>query len=67
MLCTGNVGSATTMERIRRMAKEAHVVRGEADDKAHLGDLPDSIVVQIGTFRIGVISGYQIVPQHGPG
>ena len=62
VLCTGNSGSAAALEDLRQLGQEFHCVRGEADDRQCVGELPDSVVVEIGQFRVGMLSGYQCVP-----
>ncbi len=63
VLCTGNCGSRGILEGLDQMGQEVHCVRGEIDDKNVLGrDLPDSLTVAIGSFRVGLISGYQVLP-----
>jgi vacuolar protein sorting-associated protein 29 len=41
------------------LAPNVHVVRGDFDDDT---SFPDSKVIQIGQFKIGLIHGHQIVP-----
>ena len=43
-----------------RLAPNVHVVRGEFDDDNMM--FPESKVIQIGQFKIGIIHGHQIVP-----
>lgn len=63
VLCTGNLGCRSMAEQLRSLGQDVHVVRGETDEKATVGDaLPDSLVVEIGELKVGVISGYQIMP-----
>jgi vacuolar protein sorting-associated protein 29 len=46
-----------------RLAPNVHIVRGAFDDDANF---PDSKIVQIGQFKIGLIHGHQIVPWGDP-
>ena len=62
VLCPGNVGSKGTQEWLENLAaakSQCHVVKGDFDERP---DLPDTKVVQIGNFKIGLIHGHQIVP-----
>jgi len=43
----------------KSLAPNVHVVKGGFDDDA---SLPESKVIQIGQFKIGLIHGHQIVP-----
>ncbi|CAD7950526.1 unnamed protein product [Amoebophrya sp. A120] len=63
VLCTGNCGSKAVLDGLQGLGHEVHCVRGESDDKAILGrELPESLVVEVGAFKVGMISGYQILP-----
>lgn len=59
VLCTGNVGREQYNE-LRGLAPSVHVVAGDYDDD----DLafPETKVVQIGQFRIGIMHGHQVLP-----
>lgn len=46
-------------DELRHLAPNVHVVRGSFDDDA---SFPETKVVQIGQFKIGLIHGHQIVP-----
>ncbi|KAK6059652.1 hypothetical protein COOONC_02714, partial [Cooperia oncophora] len=53
VLCTGNLVHST-------LSPDVHVVRGEFDDESL--KYPDTKVVTVGQFRIGLIHGHQIIP-----
>ncbi|KAI6231362.1 Vacuolar protein sorting-associated protein 29 [Aphelenchoides besseyi] len=57
ILCTGNF-SKETHEYLRSLASDIHFVRGDFDGAA----APDSKIISVGAFRIGLIHGHQIVP-----
>ena len=38
---------------------QAHIVKGDFDE---LPNLPETKVVQIGNFKIGMIHGHQVIP-----
>ena len=59
VLCTGNLVTKEQYDDLRALAPNVHVVRGDFDEDA---SLPDSKVIQIGQFKIGLIHGHQIVP-----
>jgi vacuolar protein sorting-associated protein 29 len=58
VLCTGNVGSKSLDDYLHTLANSVHVVRGDMDDSS----LPETKIVQIGDFSIGVCHGHQVVP-----
>lgn len=59
VLCTGNLTTKEQYDELKSLAPNVHVVRGGFDDDS---TYPDSKVIQIGQFRIGLIHGHQIVP-----
>jgi vacuolar protein sorting-associated protein 29 len=59
VLCTGNLVTKEQHDELRALAPNVHVVRGDFDEDPNL---PDSKVLQIGQFKIGLIHGHQIVP-----
>jgi len=59
VLCTGNLVTKEQYDELRHLAPNVHVVRGSFDDDA---SFPETKVVQIGQFKIGLIHGHQIVP-----
>jgi vacuolar protein sorting-associated protein 29 len=62
ILCTGNVCSDEMIEFLSQISQNLYIVRGEMDGNVKARELPDNLVVQIGQFKIGIISGHQIVP-----
>ncbi|KAJ8602707.1 hypothetical protein CTAYLR_003744 [Chrysophaeum taylorii] len=60
VICTGN--SKDQYEGLRTLAPNVHMVSGDLDE----GSFPESKVVQIGQFRIGVMHGHQIAPWGDP-
>ncbi|CAN0327318.1 unnamed protein product, partial [Phaeothamnion confervicola] len=63
VLCTGNLVTKEQYDELRMLAPSVHVVRGDFDDAAAF---PESKVVQVGQFRIGLMHGHQIVPWGDP-
>jgi vacuolar protein sorting-associated protein 29 len=61
VLCTGNVCSDEIVERLRGIANNVHIVKGDMDISLST-DLPESSIVQVGHFKVGLIHGHQIVP-----
>lgn len=63
VLCTGNVCSKSMNDYLHTLANSVHIVRGDLDE----GDqYPDTKVVQIGEFSIGLCHGHQVVPWGDP-
>ena len=60
VVCTGNIGM-DQYEELRSLAPNVHVVAGDFDDPSQL-QFPETSVLQVGQFRIGVIHGHQILP-----
>eukprot|EP00467_Chlorarachnion_reptans_P000057 CAMPEP_0114523450 /NCGR_PEP_ID=MMETSP0109-20121206/21296_1 /TAXON_ID=29199 /ORGANISM="Chlorarachnion reptans, Strain CCCM449" /LENGTH=203 /DNA_ID=CAMNT_0001704763 /DNA_START=190 /DNA_END=801 /DNA_ORIENTATION=+ len=63
VLCTGNVCSKSMDQYLRNLvvgnATNVHIVRGDMDEnKAY----PETKVVKIGGFKIGLCHGHQLVP-----
>ena len=59
ILCTGNLCTKESLDYLKSLASDVHVVRGEFDE--HL-NYPDQKVVTVGQFRIGVCHGHQVIP-----
>jgi vacuolar protein sorting-associated protein 29 len=59
VLCTGNLVTKETYDDLRSLAPNVHVVNGGFDEDMNF---PDTKVIQIGQFRIGLTHGHQIVP-----
>lgn len=63
VICTGNLATREQYEEIRGLAPNTHIVCGDFDEGQ---PFPDSKVVTIGNFKIGVIHGHQVVPWGDP-
>ena len=63
VICTGNL-SNEQFEEVRALAPNLHMVAGDCDDDPSSGLVvfPETRVLQVGAFRIGVIHGHQIIP-----
>ena len=62
VVCTGNI-SDTDFDDLRALAPNLHIVAGDYDDPQTSGTLfPETQVIQVGSFRIGVIHGHQLLP-----
>ena len=67
VICTGNLGSQTQYEELRTLAPSVHVTQGDFeytqpnsnDNHFHF---PETKVIQVGQFKIGVIHGHQVIP-----
>jgi len=59
LLCLGNIGNQDTFYWLQNLSSNLHIVKGDYDIyKNH----PEKKTVQIGSFRIGMIHGHQILP-----
>lgn len=59
VLSLGNIGSRESYDWLKTLSSNFHSVKGEIDEQPNL---PETKVVQIGEFRIGMIHGHQVVP-----
>merc|ERR1711942_157579 len=59
ILCTGNLCTKETLDYLKTLASDVHVVRGEFDENLNY---PEQKVVTVGQFRIGVCHGHQLIP-----
>lgn len=62
VLCPGNVGSRETLEWVESIAQvkaNTIITKGDFDE---FPNLPDTKVFNIGSFKIGMTHGHQIVP-----
>lgn len=59
IVCTGNVCDRETLDYLRTVAGDVHVVRGDWDENVHF---PSSLILHHPPLRIGVLHGHQIVP-----
>ena len=58
ILCTGNLCTKESMDYLRTLASDIHVVQGDFDEET----FPEQKIVTVGAFRIGLSHGHQIVP-----
>eukprot|EP00615_Pteridomonas_danica_P009122 CAMPEP_0114351342 /NCGR_PEP_ID=MMETSP0101-20121206/17116_1 /TAXON_ID=38822 ORGANISM="Pteridomonas danica, Strain PT" /NCGR_SAMPLE_ID=MMETSP0101 /ASSEMBLY_ACC=CAM_ASM_000211 /LENGTH=187 /DNA_ID=CAMNT_0001491179 /DNA_START=101 /DNA_END=664 /DNA_ORIENTATION=+ len=63
VLCTGNLVSKEQFDEFRSLSPNFAIVRGDFDEN---NTLPETKVVEIGQFRIGLIHGHQVVPWGDP-
>eukprot|EP00549_Striatella_unipunctata_P013208 CAMPEP_0118673674 /NCGR_PEP_ID=MMETSP0800-20121206/461_1 /TAXON_ID=210618 ORGANISM="Striatella unipunctata, Strain CCMP2910" /NCGR_SAMPLE_ID=MMETSP0800 /ASSEMBLY_ACC=CAM_ASM_000638 /LENGTH=206 /DNA_ID=CAMNT_0006568779 /DNA_START=68 /DNA_END=688 /DNA_ORIENTATION=+ len=67
VICTGNLGASSSMyQELRGLAPNMHLVLGDFEDGPREQSLPESLVVQVGMFKIGIIHGHQIIPWNDP-
>jgi vacuolar protein sorting-associated protein 29 len=59
ILCAGNLCANEGYEYLRTVCPNVHVVRGDFDETTAF---PDSKVITIGQFKIGLCHGHQVVP-----
>ncbi|UZJ53216.1 hypothetical protein CBS101457_002536 [Exobasidium rhododendri] len=59
IICTGNVCDRETLDYLRTIAGDVHVVKGDWDENPHF---PNSLILHHPPLRIGVLHGHQIVP-----
>ncbi|CAD6198552.1 unnamed protein product [Caenorhabditis auriculariae] len=60
VLCTGNLCTRETFDYLRSLSSDVHVVRGDFDDDSL--KYPDTKIVTVGQFRIGLCHGHQVIP-----
>ena len=58
VLSIGNIGSRESYDWLKSLSNDFHGVKGDYDD----GDMPETKVVTIGEFKIGMIHGHQVLP-----
>eukprot|EP00747_Dinoflagellata_sp_TGD_P167027 gnl/TRDRNA2_/TRDRNA2_190754_c0_seq1.p1 gnl/TRDRNA2_/TRDRNA2_190754_c0~~gnl/TRDRNA2_/TRDRNA2_190754_c0_seq1.p1 ORF type:complete len:210 (-),score=30.46 gnl/TRDRNA2_/TRDRNA2_190754_c0_seq1:47-604(-) len=60
VLCTGNVGSKSTVDMLQRIGNDScRIVAGDADFGF---DFPETTTLTIGDFKVGIVHGHQCVP-----
>ena len=59
ILSPGNLCSKETLDYLRGICPDLHVVRGDFDE---MSSLPDTKVLRIGAFKVGICHGHQVVP-----
>jgi len=62
ILCSGNLTTRTSLDFLRNIAGDVHVVRGDCDRPET--SWPDEKVVRIGNLSIGMIHGHQVFPNN---
>jgi vacuolar protein sorting-associated protein 29 len=63
VLSLGNIGSRETYDWLKSLSGNFHAVKGEIDEYPNL---PETKIVQIGDFKIGMIHGHQVIPWGDP-
>ncbi|EKX42491.1 vacuolar protein sorting 29 [Guillardia theta CCMP2712] len=58
VLCTGNLSSKEMQEYFRSLSSDLHIVKGDFDE----GNYPETKVVNIHNWKIGLCHGHQVVP-----
>lgn len=59
ILCVGNLCSESAYDYLRSVCSDVTVTQGDFDESAKW---PDTQVVSIGDFRVGLCHGHQVVP-----
>lgn len=59
VLSLGNIGSRDSYDHLKSLSNNFHGVKGEYDE---MPNLPETKIVQIGEFKIGMIHGHQVIP-----
>lgn len=62
VLSLGNIGSRESYDWLKSLSNNFHAVKGEFDES----NFPETKVVQIGDFKIGMIHGHQVTPWGDP-
>jgi len=62
VICTGNL-SPESLAELQQLAPNLHCVAGDYDCCNDISmSFPETKVVQVGSFRIGVLHGHQMIP-----
>ena len=66
VLCTGNTCCMEMVDKLRSLAPNVYIVKGDLDQQI-TDQLPETLVVTVGQFKVGLVHGHQIVPmgEHG--
>ena len=59
LICTGNACTKSTVDYLKSICPNFHMVRGDFDE---ISGLPETKVVTIGEFKIGICHGHQVIP-----
>eukprot|EP00298_Acanthocystis_sp_HF-20_P027781 c6065_g1_i1.p1 GENE.c6065_g1_i1~~c6065_g1_i1.p1 ORF type:complete len:190 (-),score=65.60 c6065_g1_i1:18-587(-) len=63
IVCTGNLSNKDTLDYLKTISSEIHLVSGDADEDK---SAPETKVVTIEGIKIGVIHGHQLIPWGDP-
>lgn len=58
----GNLCTSESLDYLKTLANDVHVVRGDLDHESFAANWPDQKVVTVGQFKIGLCHGHQLVP-----
>lgn len=58
VLALGNIGSKDSVDWLKSLSNDFHIVKGDLDEENY----PNTKVVNIGAFKIGMIHGHQVYP-----
>ncbi len=59
VLCTGNLVTKEQADFFKSLASDVVMVQGDFDE---IANLPAQKVVEIGSFKIGLCHGHQVIP-----
>uniref|UniRef100_A0AC35FH21 Vacuolar protein sorting-associated protein 29 n=1 Tax=Panagrolaimus sp. PS1159 TaxID=55785 RepID=A0AC35FH21_9BILA len=59
ILCTGDLTSTEIVDYLRSLANDVHICRGDFDEDS---SFPETKIITVGAFRIGLMHGHQLVP-----
>ncbi|CAD8080603.1 unnamed protein product [Paramecium primaurelia] len=59
VFCTGNVGNRETTDWLKTLSGNTHLVKGDFDESK---DIPETKIIQIGSWKLALVHGHQIVP-----
>ena len=59
LLCLGNIGNQDTLYWLQSLSPDVHIIKGDYDIYQNY---PEKKVIQIGSFRLGMVHGHQILP-----
>ncbi|ODV95746.1 hypothetical protein PACTADRAFT_15947 [Pachysolen tannophilus NRRL Y-2460] len=64
VLCTGNVTtSQSSLDFLKSISSDFHLVKGECDQDTNL---PLSLILKSGDLKIGILNGFNVLPQNDP-
>jgi len=63
ILCTGNLCTKESLDYLKTLASDVHIVKGDFDENMNY---PDHKVVTVGQVRIGLCHGHQVIPWGDP-